>query len=169
MSYEASAWAWNKTAPPIAKLLLLYLSDGHTDYCDGKIIWNDLNITAASSFCGASDKKIYRSLYILVALDLVLWNGPAQKVALRIAPKPATKPPLNEFRLKILNRDGMKCRYCGIKISSNTAHLDHIFPKSRGGKYKEENLATSCIPCNYKKGARTPEEAKMNLLPVRGI
>jgi 5-methylcytosine-specific restriction endonuclease McrA len=41
--------------------------------------------------------------------------------------------------------------------------IDHIHPKSRGGKDTWENLTCSCMRCNTKKGDRTPQEAGMVL------
>jgi 5-methylcytosine-specific restriction endonuclease McrA len=41
---------------------------------------------------------------------------------------------------------------------------DHVLPKSRGGKTEWENIVTCCIPCNRRKGGRTPEEAHMKLV-----
>jgi len=61
-------------------------------------------------------------------------------------------------------RDKYMCLYCGKKISNPT--LDHIIPKSKGGKSTFENLATSCVECNQKKGNKTPKEANMRLLSV---
>ena len=39
----------------------------------------------------------------------------------------------------------------------------------RGGLTKWENIAVACLPCNQKKGDRTPQEARMTLRvqPVR--
>jgi len=62
----------------------------------------------------------------------------------------------------ILRRDNYRCQYCG--SSSKPLTLDHIIPKSRGGKETWENLVTACIECNNKKGDRLPEEAKMKLM-----
>jgi 5-methylcytosine-specific restriction endonuclease McrA len=42
--------------------------------------------------------------------------------------------------------------------------LDHILPRSRGGRSVPENLCTACKLCNQRKGDRTPEEARMPLL-----
>ena len=66
-------------------------------------------------------------------------------------------------RKNILARDKMVCQYCGIKCSSKTATLDHVMPKSRGGKNSWENIVTSCADCNNKKDNRTPKEAGMVL------
>ena len=76
----------------------------------------------------------------------------------RYAPAPYKKVMLS--RQNILRRDRHTCQYCG---SKDKLTLDHVFPKSRGGKDTWENLVSACVPCNNKKGDRTPEEANMNL------
>lgn len=71
-------------------------------------------------------------------------------------------------RLSIYRRDNFHCMYCGKRITDlSKLTLDHIYPKSRGGKNTPDNLVTSCKPCNHTKGDRTPEEAKMPLLVSR--
>ena len=65
---------------------------------------------------------------------------------------------LRANRNRIYKRDGHQCVYCG---SNKNLTLDHVFPKSRGGKNEWTNLVTSCFKCNLKKADRTPEEAKM--------
>jgi 5-methylcytosine-specific restriction endonuclease McrA len=44
-----------------------------------------------------------------------------------------------------------------------------VLPRSQGGKTSWENVVCSCVPCNLRKGGRTPEQARMHLLkkPVR--
>jgi len=61
----------------------------------------------------------------------------------------------------ILVRDSFQCAYCGTERQKLT--IDHIIPKSKGGKATFENCVTSCKPCNNKKGDRTPREANMYL------
>jgi 5-methylcytosine-specific restriction endonuclease McrA len=61
-------------------------------------------------------------------------------------------------------RDHYRCQYCGHKFVAVELTLDHVFPKSRGGKATWENLVTACIACNQKKDDRTPAEAGMVLL-----
>ena len=61
---------------------------------------------------------------------------------------------------KIMVRDGNQCVYCGA-IKNLT--IDHIIPKSKGGKNTYENCVTACYTCNNKKGSKTPEEAGMRL------
>ena len=67
-------------------------------------------------------------------------------------------------RLRIFVRDQFRCQYCGGKRAAHELTLDHITPRSRRGGSAPENLATACVPCNTRKGDRTPEEARMPLL-----
>lgn len=63
-------------------------------------------------------------------------------------------------RKNILRRDRFRCQYCGRR---DKLTVDHVLPRSRGGRDTWENLATACTPCNNRKGDRTPEEAGMPL------
>ena len=67
---------------------------------------------------------------------------------------------LRANRNRIYKRDNYQCVYCG---SNKSLTLDHVIPKSRGGKNEWTNLVTSCFKCNLKKANRTPEEAKMQM------
>jgi 5-methylcytosine-specific restriction endonuclease McrA len=64
-------------------------------------------------------------------------------------------------RHKIYKRDGHKCVYCG---NSKQLTIDHLIPKSKGGKNTWENLVTCCSKCNVKKGDKTIEQAGLKLL-----
>ena len=61
----------------------------------------------------------------------------------------------------VLIRDRFKCAYCGARREKLS--IDHIIPKSRGGKMTFDNCVAACRPCNLKKGGRTPNEARMYL------
>jgi 5-methylcytosine-specific restriction endonuclease McrA len=61
----------------------------------------------------------------------------------------------------VLVRDGFRCAYCGDR--RDRLSIDHIIPKSRGGKTTFENCVAACKSCNLKKGGRTPSEAGMYL------
>ncbi len=62
----------------------------------------------------------------------------------------------------IILRDRRTCQYCGSQKGPFT--VDHVIPKSRGGKDVWENLVCACLKCNLRKGDLTPEEAGMTLL-----
>jgi 5-methylcytosine-specific restriction endonuclease McrA len=55
------------------------------------------------------------------------------------------------------------CQYCGTRPGSEELTLDHIMPRSRGGKTTWENVVCACVSCNSKKADRTPAEAGMKL------
>jgi hypothetical protein len=60
--------------------------------------------------------------------------------------------------LYVMKKSGNKCVYCHKKLCyelghDNTVTIDHIFPKSRGGKRTPDNVAASCFSCNVNKGA----------------
>lgn len=63
-------------------------------------------------------------------------------------------------RRVVFMRDAYECGYCGAK---DRLTIDHVLPKSRGGKTSFENTVTSCWTCNNKKGDKTPVEAKMKM------
>jgi len=67
-------------------------------------------------------------------------------------------------RRAIFTRDNFRCAYCGKVLKDSEITVDHIIPKSRGGKWEWENLVTCCSDCNQRKGNRTPQEAGMKLL-----
>jgi len=62
----------------------------------------------------------------------------------------------------VFKRDHFTCQYCG----ENTKHLtiDHIIPKSRGGKTTWENVVVACQRCNLIKGDRALNETNLRLL-----
>lgn len=85
---------------------------------------------------------------------------------------PAVVRLLNKFKLKfnvrltrknIFIRDNFRCRYCGIKGSMSSLTLDHVEPRSRGGKFTWENIVSSCIDCNTKKGDKLLGETQMKI------
>jgi 5-methylcytosine-specific restriction endonuclease McrA len=58
-----------------------------------------------------------------------------------------------------LARDAGRCGYCDGKATT----VDHITPRSRGGRNTWKNTVSACGPCNQRKGDRTPAEAGMVL------
>ena len=64
-------------------------------------------------------------------------------------------------REMIYKRDEYTCQYCGA-ISKLT--IDHVIPKSKGGRDSWENLVVACSSCNTKKGDKLLEHTNMKLL-----
>ena len=64
-------------------------------------------------------------------------------------------------RRNVLARDRFACAYCGSRVKPIT--MDHVIPRSRGGKTNFDNCVACCRACNHKKGALLPREAGMAL------
>jgi 5-methylcytosine-specific restriction endonuclease McrA len=67
-------------------------------------------------------------------------------------------PPVN--RREILRRDLHTCQYCG---SKKHLTIDHVIPRSKGGKHSWDNVVTACERCNAQKGDRTLVQVGMTL------
>lgn len=64
----------------------------------------------------------------------------------------------------IRKRDNNICQYTGKKLSFKDGSIDHIIPKSRGGKDTWDNLVLCDKKLNTIKGSKTPDEAGLELL-----
>jgi 5-methylcytosine-specific restriction endonuclease McrA len=68
-------------------------------------------------------------------------------------------------RQNVIWRDNSQCQYCANYFIADKLTMDHVLPKSRGGKNTWENLVAACKKCNQKKGSRTTKESGM--IPLR--
>jgi 5-methylcytosine-specific restriction endonuclease McrA len=62
-------------------------------------------------------------------------------------------------RRAVFARDGWTCQYCGAR--SNLT-VDHVIPRSKGGKSTWDNIVASCAPCNRRKADHLPAQANMH-------
>ena len=69
-------------------------------------------------------------------------------------------------RRSLFRRDRHTCQYCGDQPGPAELTIDHVIPKSRGGRSDWTNCVLACVPCNTRKAARTPAEARMSLRRV---
>ncbi len=67
-------------------------------------------------------------------------------------------PPVS--RKNLLRRDANQCQYCG---NRKYLTIDHIIPRSKGGKHIWNNVVIACVACNSRKGDKTLSEAGMTL------
>ena len=75
---------------------------------------------------------------------------------------PKTRVRLN--RRNLFARDGNRCQYCGRKFKTTELSIDHVVPRSRGGRTLWNNVVCACMACNVRKGGRTPAEAGLALV-----
>ena len=72
------------------------------------------------------------------------------------------------LRRMVIERDGLRCVYCGVDLLKNEVHLDHVIPESRGGPTSLNNLQVTCGKCNLEKGVLSESEFE-NKLRTRAI
>src|SRR6266567_1015923 len=89
---------------------------------------------------------------------------PTVIVAVNFAKVPKKRPKLCAKTIR--ERDGNRCQYTGEVLKLEEGSLDHIVPRSRGGKDAWENLVWSNKDVNARKGNRLPQEAGLKLLSV---
>jgi len=115
-------------------------------------------------------EKAFLLIYLEKAEQLKPFDGQQLRTVTRTFQMPAVvrllrfvKVPYKSIELtrnNIFKRDGYECQYCG---SVRDLTLDHVMPRSKGGRSSWKNLVTACKPCNAKKGDYTPEEAGLDL------
>jgi 5-methylcytosine-specific restriction endonuclease McrA len=57
-------------------------------------------------------------------------------------------------RRTVVGRDKGKCAYCEKRGDT----IDHVIPRSRGGKHEWENVVCACRKCNHKKADKLLSE-----------
>lgn len=53
-------------------------------------------------------------------------------------------------RAGVMYRDRYRCAYCGARAET----IDHVIPRSRGGKHSWQNCVACCVKCNHRKANR---------------
>lgn len=95
-------------------------------------------------------------------------RNPQMRARFFVAPSgiviPKAKPVTVSLRRLIFERDGWKCTYCSRPVEWLTpqfslldgrrvGHIDHVFPRARGGQNDPSNLRLLCSYCNLAKAA----------------
>lgn len=75
-------------------------------------------------------------------------------------------PPLHvKFsRRNIYLRDKNQCQYCGARPPREDMTIDHVVPRSHGGKSVWENVVLACSRCNTRKGNLTLAKSGLALI-----
>src|SRR5205809_3815265 len=89
---------------------------------------------------------------------------PTVIVALNFAKVPKKRPKLCAKTIR--ERDGNRCQYTGKLLRPDEGSLDHVLPRSRGGRDAWENLVWSSKDVNAHKADPLPHEAGLKLLTV---
>ncbi len=62
-------------------------------------------------------------------------------------------------RRGVFARDGHRCQYCGGRAES----IDHVHPRSRGGRHEWENVVAACRRCNTAKRDQLLADTSMRM------
>jgi 5-methylcytosine-specific restriction endonuclease McrA len=119
-------------------------------------------VSARRAVCLLLDEKaemVEADLTAVIRSELLTLQIPAV-VRLRYMVKAPRRRVAVVSRRAVFARDEYRCQYCGSRADS----IDHVVPRSRGGRDVWDNLAAACRPCNTRKRDRTPDEAGMRLL-----
>ena len=103
---------------------------------------------------------VFRSQHLEIKAPAVVRMITMVKVPYR------TRIPLT--RSNLIARDKGICGYCGDHAGRNGT-IDHIHPRSRGGRHEWENVVLACSPCNAKKDDKTLQELGWPALPKRSV
>jgi 5-methylcytosine-specific restriction endonuclease McrA len=57
-------------------------------------------------------------------------------------------------RQNLYLRDLFQCQYCGDTFAGKHLTIDHVKPRSHGGKTSWDNCVTACKDCNSNKGSK---------------
>jgi 5-methylcytosine-specific restriction endonuclease McrA len=87
---------------------------------------------------------------------------PTVIVAVNYARVPKKRPKLSAKNIR--ERDGNRCQYTGRLLKPDEGSLDHVLPRSRGGRDTWENLVWAAKEVNQRKADRLPHEAGLKLL-----
>ncbi|ASD22969.1 MULTISPECIES: HNH endonuclease [Cryobacterium] len=86
------------------------------------------------------------------------WERPSVILLTRYVRLPRSRA-VPVSRRGVLRRDDHRCGYCG----KNASTIDHVQPRSRGGRDTWDNLVACCLRCNNLKSDRTPAEMGWDL------
>jgi 5-methylcytosine-specific restriction endonuclease McrA len=145
-------WAPIQITTAYRALVLLYSENA-------KVVYDDYSTHDFSSWRELSEfledhKKIHTPRYQLAVPEVIMLT--------RYGKFPPRQVKFS--RRNIFQRDGYRCQYCGCVPAKDALTIDHVVPRSKGGKTTWHNIVLACIKCNMRKGDKTPTEAGMKLL-----
>ena len=130
---------------------IIYVHDGYYETFDFNT-W--LNFSTEKISNGVKERTINSGGYSLLIPPVIraLYYDDIKGISVKLT------------RKNLYLRDNYTCAYCGRKFKSHDLNIDHIHPRSRGGKHCWENVVCSCIKCNTRKDDMLLSECGMKLL-----
>jgi hypothetical protein len=101
----------------------------------------------AESIVTPDEPLVCRSAMLIVEIPAIVRLHEMVKIPIKVRTPPLT-------RRSLLLRDSYQCAYC----LEHADTIDHVVPKSRGGRHEWTNLVAACRRHNMQKGDRLLEE-----------
>jgi 5-methylcytosine-specific restriction endonuclease McrA len=143
---NACSWHW-ATKPG-------YLRDVHVEKCRGHLFEFERIVAAYSNWNGDALRR-FTGVCMLLSRMSVVFDKRHAKVSAEKVEEERNKV-TTALRQQVFERDGFRCRRCGLPSPVVTLVVDHVIPVSLGGLTELRNLQTLCWDCNAGKAARTP-------------
>ena len=94
----------------------------------------------------------------------VTWTFRVPEVVVLARATRHARPRVAFSRRNLFRRDHHTCQYCGRRLAHEELSIDHVVPRSHGGRSEWKNCVAACTKCNAKKANRSPAEAGMKTL-----
>jgi hypothetical protein len=62
-----------------------------------------------------------------------------------------------KLRLRVLAKNNGHCHHCSDPLG-DVWEIDHLMPRSKGGRHTFDNMVPSCVPCNQDKSDTLPDD-----------
>eukprot|EP00597_Dinobryon_sp_UTEXLB2267_P008258 CAMPEP_0170085340 /NCGR_PEP_ID=MMETSP0019_2-20121128/20255_1 /TAXON_ID=98059 /ORGANISM="Dinobryon sp., Strain UTEXLB2267" /LENGTH=256 /DNA_ID=CAMNT_0010301767 /DNA_START=34 /DNA_END=807 /DNA_ORIENTATION=+ len=115
-----------------------------------------------------NEKAIVVAEYNLLIRSVSLTFNLPSVIALKTFHKKPNNVPVITRRYVYI-RDGYRCQYCLKTFTKDELSLDHVIPRSKGGKLTWTNTVCACHDCNFKKSNMLPEELSKIGMKLRNM
>lgn len=122
-------------------------------YARGKVLWE--TGSPIKTFTGGRDKN--GEISSITVSSIIGVSGPI------FGDEFYNRETIYADRAILYARDKGICCYCFEQFKDHQLTIDHVMPRSRGGRNTWQNVVTSCKLCNVQKSDRTPQEAGMEM------
>lgn len=67
---------------------------------------------------------------------------------------------------RMMTQQNNRCYWCCLLLTDQSFHIDHVYPRIRGGSDDISNLRISCVSCNLSKSDTLPQDFALSLLSL---